>query len=94
MKWGWMISKWYEMKQRSLVSTGEISREMVRRIQTEEEKKSKKDGFCLEKERSTDQRQVRLIKVVKWRDEQRDVDQMGDCSTKQGRTYRKICSQF
>jgi len=32
--------------------------------------------------------------VKEWRDEQRDVDQMGDCSTKQEQNDNKICLQF
>jgi len=29
-----------------------------------------------------------------WRDEQRDVDQMGDCSTKQDQNDGKFCLRF
>jgi len=37
-----------------------------------------------------DQRQASLIQENKWRDEQRDVDQMRDCSIKQEQNDMKI----
>jgi len=54
----------------------------------------KEMSFQKEKGRLKDQRQVSLIKVKEWRDEQRDGDQMGDCSIKQEQIYFKICLQF
>jgi len=34
------------------------------------------------------------VKSEKWRDEQRDTDQMGDCFTKQDQNGGKICLLF
>jgi len=63
-------------------------------MQTKEEKNSERDGFLTfqEKDRSQDLRQVSLLK--EWRDEQRDVDQIKDCFTKQEQKDWKICLQF
>jgi len=86
----------YKMKQQCLfILEISVLRE-PRWIHTKEEKNTERDEFLtfLEKERLKDQRQVSLMQVKERRDEQYDVDQTADCSTKQEQNERTIISLY